>query len=326
MIDMGLLRRTLTCLRPALCLAAAALLTQCAHRETLVAYRDPALIERKNETFGYRKWLAKDSQPDVVIIALHGFDGASIDYENLGKDLLKKQPNTALYAYEVRGQGSDPKRDRRGDIDNPADWYQDLDTFTGIIRKRHPGAKIVWMGESMGALITAHSWQQAPAGYKPCDALIFSSPVVKIRKDVPPWKVGLLNTAATIAPMARFSLEQLSGGQDVQMTHTSSHTEQAETNAWHVETNTLRLLSTLGRHIESMDSCATTFRVPVLVLHGKKDFFTDEEAVWSFTGSIPKTTPVTTKIYPDAYHLLMYDTHKDEVIRDIEKWVDGLRK
>ncbi|BCU78295.1 monoacylglycerol lipase [Luteolibacter sp. LG18] len=323
---MGLLRRTLTYLRPAVCLAGVALLSQCAHHETLVAYKDQALVERKNETFGYRKWLAKDADPDVVIIALHGFDGASIDYENLGKDILKNQPKTALYAYEVRGQGSDPKRVRRGDIDDPADWYRDLDTFTGIIRKRHPHAKIVWMGESMGALITAHSWQQAPLDRKPCDALIFSSPVVKIRKDVPPWKVGLLNTAAEIAPTARLSLEQLSGGQDVQMTHTTKHTEQAETNAWHVEKNTLRLLSTLGRHIESMDACATTFRVPVLVLHGGKDFFTDEEAIRSFTGSIPKGTPVTTRIYPDAYHLLMYDTLKDEVIRDVEKWVDGLRK
>jgi len=326
MIHTGSLRRILTCLRPISGLAGLVVLTQCAHHETLVLNRDPAMIERKNETFGFRKWVSKTETPDIVIVALHGFDGASIDYENLGKDLLLKQPKTALYAYEVRGQGSDPKRDRRGDIDTPSDWYRDLLVFNDLVKKRHPGAKIVWMGESMGALITAHTWEQHAEGPHPCDAMIFSSPVVQIRKDVPAWKVGLLDVAAAAAPKARVSLEQISGGQDVQMTHTTKHTEQAETNAWHVEKNTLRLLSTLGHHIKTMDECAATIRVPVLILHGKKDFFTDETDVWTFTASIPKTTPVTTRIYPDAYHLLMYDTHKDEVIHDIEKWVDRLRK
>lgn len=301
------------------------LLTDCAPRYTLVSHRDAAKVAEKNETFGFRKWVAKDTDPDVVIIGIHGFDGASIDYENLGKSLLKNQPGTALYAYEVRGQGSDPLKPRRGDIDDPQRWYVDLDTFTGLVRKRHPGARVVWMGESMGALIASHAWRIAPPGKPPCDGLILSSPVVKIRDDVPPWKVGLLNLAAVTAPTARVSLEALSGGEDVQMTHTSTHTEQAETNAWHVDKHTLRLLSALGRHIGSMDECAETFRVPVLILHGGRDFFTTDDAVREFSSHIPSGVPVTTRIYPDSYHLLMYDTRKDDVIRDIERWTGRFR-
>jgi alpha-beta hydrolase superfamily lysophospholipase len=325
MIRIGLLCNTPRCFQSVLWLVGAALLTQCASREILVKHTDAAKIARKNETFGYRKWVSKETKPDVVIIGLHGFDGASIDYENLGKDLLKNHPRVGLYAYELRGQGSDPKRDRRGDISRPSDWYRDLDVFTTMIRQRHPGAKIVWMGESMGALILSHSWRQAPAGTNPCDAIILSSPVVKIRDDIPSWKVAMLHLASVAAPKARFSLEQLSGGQDVQMTHNTKHTEQAETNSWHVETNTLRLLSALGLHIQDMDDCAATFRVPVLILHGSKDYFTNGEAIEEFTRSIPPEVPVTTKIYPDAYHLLMYDRDKDKVIRDIGRWVDALK-
>lgn len=305
---------------------ALALLPQCAPRETLVSHRDPVRQAMKNETFGYRKWVSPATEPDIAIIALHGFDGASIDYENLGKALLKTQPKTALYAYEVRGQGSDPLRSRRGDIENPTEWYQDLEVFTAMVRQRHPKAKIVWMGESMGALITAHTWQKDAVKKAPCDALVFSSPVVKIRDDVPPWKVGLLNAAATAAPLARLSLEELSGGQDVQMTATTMHSEQAETNAWHVDKHTLRLLSTLGHHISSMNECATTFRVPVLILHGGRDYFTSDQAIRDFASHIPRGVPVTTKFYNNAYHLLMYDVRKEEVIRDIGKWIEGLRK
>jgi acylglycerol lipase len=305
---------------------AALALANCSPHYTLVNQRKSSEeIARRNETFGYRKWVAKNVKPDVVVIALHGFDGASLDYENLGKDLLVRQPKTALYAYELRGQGNDPLKPRRGDIDHPANWYQDLDTFTGMIRKRHPNAKIVWMGESMGALILSHAWCQAPANRPPCDALVLSSPVVKIRQDIPKWKVDLLNFAATTAPLARISLNTLSGGQDVQMTHDSTHSTQVQTNAWHVEKNTLRLLSTIGDQISSMNECARTFDVPVLVLHGGKDFFTDEAALWDFVRNIPADTPKTVRLYPDSYHLLMHDKQKDKVIRDVEDWVGRLR-
>lgn len=306
---------------------AALALAHCSPHYTLVNQpKHSEEIARRNETFGYRKWVAKHAEPDVVIIGLHGFDGASLDYENLGKYLLSSQPKTALYAYELRGQGNDPLKPRRGDIDHPADWYVDLDTFTRTIRKRHPGAKIVWMGESMGALILSHAWCQAPANRPPCDALILSSPVVKIREDVPKWKVDLLHLAADTAPLARISLDTLSGGQDVQMTHDSTHSTQVQTNAWHVEKNTLRLLSTIGDQISSMNECARTFDVPVLVLHGNKDFFTDESALREFVRHIPASTPKTVRIYPDSYHLLMHDRQKEKVVRDVGKWVDRLRR
>jgi len=315
-------------LRPSSWLAAMVVLglSHCAPHYTLVSQpKDQATLDRMHETFGFRKWVSAKSDPDLVIIGIHGFCGASIDYENLGKDLLKNQPKTALYAYEVRGQGSDPFKERRGDIDDPKLWYRDLLAFTGMVRKRHPDAKILWMGESMGGLIAAHTWRESLNGHPPCDGLILSSPVVKIRSDVPEWKKEILKLAAAAAPTGRISIEALAGGQSVQMTHTSTHVEQAETNAWNIDEHTFRLLDALSNHIESMNSCAETFRVPVLVLHGGKDFFTEDSSVREFMSHIPRRTPKKLLYYPDAYHLLMYDTRKDQVIRDIERWLIGFR-
>lgn len=81
-----------------------------------------------------------------------------IDYENLGNYLIKEHPEVALYAYDIRGQGFDPVRERRGDIDAPDNWYRDLHTFTELVRKNHPRAKIVWQGESMGSLILSNAY------------------------------------------------------------------------------------------------------------------------------------------------------------------------
>ncbi|MBB5351168.1 alpha-beta hydrolase superfamily lysophospholipase [Haloferula luteola] len=303
----------------------AVLLASCAPSYQLVTANPKQAV--KEETFSYRKWQRHGTNPDVVVIALHGFSGASIDYENLASYLMRHQPSTALYAYEVRGQGRDPKKDRRGDIDDPANWSNDLLTFTRLIKSRHPDATLVWFGESMGSLILSKTYHdQIAAGHSPpCDALALSSPVVTLRSDFPTWKKELVRGLSVVAPAARISMDTLSGGQDVQMTETSFHSEQSETNSWNLETNTLRLLVALGDLIDEMPANAEAFREPTLILHGGKDFFTTKADVQAFANHIPAATPLTECYYPEAHHLLMYDTDKDQVIQDIARWLDTLR-
>ena len=296
----------------------------CAPQYTLVNHRNP--LSAKNDSFGYRKWISETTEPDVVIIGIHGFCGASIDYANLGNHLLRYQPRTGLYAYEVRGQGSDPIRERRGDIGDPEDWYRDLFAFTQLVQEQHPQAKIVWFGESLGALIAAYAWREAPANDPPCDGLILSSPIVRFRDDIPAWTPGLVQIAATTLPLARISLDTLAGGQDVQMTQTSHHSEQVKTNSYNIEKHTLRLIGTLGRHIGNMNECATHFSSPVLILHGGKDYFNNDSDLRGFVARIPVGVSKTYHNYPNAYHLLMYDAEKDAIFRDIERWVNQLRK
>jgi alpha-beta hydrolase superfamily lysophospholipase len=275
------------------------------------------------QTFGYRTWKRKKIEPDIVIIGIHGFCGASIDYKNLGEHLVKRQPNTAVYAYEVRGQGSDPIYERRGDIGNPADWYADLDIFTRLVKKKHPDAQIIWYGESMGALIATHAYCSAPAGNPPCDALVLSSPIVRFKDDIEPWKIALVQTAAATLPLARVPLDALAGEQDVQMTQESeSHLDQAKTNSYNIEKHTLRLLGTLAKLIDGMNTCAEKLEVPVLVLHGGQDYFNNDSDIRGFIARIPESAPTTYHNYPDAFHLLMYDEKRDKIFRDVEKWLN----
>jgi len=295
----------------------------CAPQTTMVNHQNPTAA--KGESFGYRKWISKKIDPDVIIIGIHGFCGASIDYTNLGKHLLQYQPRTGLYAYEVRGQGSDPIRERRGDIGDPKDWYNDLFAFTQLVEEQHPDAKIVWFGESMGAMIASQAWRMAPANSPPCDGLILSSPIVRFRDDIPAWTPGLVQIAATTLPLARVSLDTLAGGQDVQMTQTSNHKDQIQTNSYNVEQYTLRLIGALARHIDDMNACATQFRSPILVLHGGKDYFNNDSDVRGFVARIPAGVSKTYHNYPQAYHLLMYDAKKEEIFKDVERWLNRLR-
>jgi alpha-beta hydrolase superfamily lysophospholipase len=195
-----------------------------------------------------------------------------------------------------------------------------------LVQEQHPDAKIVWFGESMGALIASQALRESPASAPPCDGLILSSPIVRFRDDIPAWTPGLVQVAATTLPLARVSLETLSGGQDVQMTQTSHHTEQSKKNSYSVDEYTLRLIGALAGHIDQMNNCATQFRSPVLVLHGGKDYFNNDSDLRGFVARIPEGVSKTYRNYPKAYHLLMYDAERDAIFKDIEKWVTQLRK
>lgn len=284
------------------------------------------MLNAQNASFGYRKWISESIEPEVVVIGIHGFCGAAIDYANLGNYLLQHRSRAGLYAYEVRGQGSDPIHERRGDIGDPQDWYSDLFAFTQLVKERHPGAKIVWFGESMGAMIASQALRESPANEPICDGLILSSPIVRFRDDIPAWTPGLVQIAATTLPLARVSLDTLSGGQNVQMTQTSHHTEQSKKNSYSVEAYTLRLIGALAGHIDNMNDCATRFRSPILVLHGGKDYFNNDSDVRGFVARIPSGVSKTYHNYPQSYHLLMYDAKKEVVFRDVDLWLNKLRK
>ncbi len=289
------------------------------------SWQESSLANAEGETFGYRKWLDAETEPDVVIIGIHGFCGASMDYNNLGKYLLRHQPETALYAYELRGQGSDPIQERRGDIGKAEDWYADLSAFTALVRERHPRAKVVWYGESMGALIATHAWCEAPEDQHLIDGLVLSSAIVRFHDDIPDWVPGLVRVAAHALPERRITLETLMQGEDVQMTGESSHTEQADKNPWHVDQYTLRLIGNLTRLIAGMNDCAKELDVPLLVLHGEHDELNQDSDIRGFLARLPEGSDAIYHHYKGAYHLLMHDRQKRKVFRDVAAWVDGLR-
>ena len=271
------------------------------------------------EPFGYRAWKREHFDQNLVVIGIHGFCGASIDYANLGNYLVKRQSDIAVYAYEVRGQGSDQIQERRGDIGHPSQWYTDLEAFTQLVRSRHPKAKIIWYGESMGSLIATHALCSAPKGNPPCDGLILSSPIVRFKDEFEPWKVALVRVAAATAPLARIPIETLASGENIQMTQYSSHGDQL--NSYHIEKHTLRLLGTLAKLIDGMNACAPEIEIPTLVLHGEEDYFNNDSDLRGFIARFSDKTNVTYRNYENSYHLLMYDKKKEKIFRDVAKWL-----
>jgi alpha-beta hydrolase superfamily lysophospholipase len=275
------------------------------------------------EKFAYTRWMPKE-KPRTVIVGVHGISGAASDYKPLAKRVLKEFSDVAIYSAETRGQGNDPVKERRGHIGKRSDWFRDLTTFTALIRQRHPGARIIWCGESMGALIVLHAYAASEKKDQLCDAMILSSPITAIRDDFPRWKITLANIASILFPTARVSLETLSGQSEVRVTKDTVHSEQVENNSYHVKRHTLRLLTTLGKMMQTFPKAGESLDLPVIVLHGGKDVFSKSEDVKAFVDGLPEKATVTRKFYPESFHLLFFDHQSDKVVADIAKWVKEL--
>ena len=280
-------------------------------------------VSYDGDHFGYRKW--KPEKSHTVIIGVHGISGYSGDYENLAKHLRASHRGIALYAPETRGQGMDPNKNRVGDIRSRREWIKDLYTFTGLVRAKHPGARIVWLGESMGSLITMHAYHQTPPGSKKPDAMILASPIVDIRSKLPEWKLVTVQAVAALLPKLRISLESLSSGERPVVTKDDVHEQQAAKNEWYVPRYTLRLLLTLGKMADGMRELAGRVRCPILVVHGGNDIFTPKEKVDRLCACIPRKVPHRQLFYKESFHLLMYDHQRDGIFRDISKWLKETR-
>lgn len=311
-----------------------ALLPSCAsHPAVSSPVPQPALHANSFTTFDgdrfpYHKWLPKNGHhPKTVIIGFHGIAGASSDLSNLGEHLQEQLPTAAVYAPDLRGQGNDPVSTRRGDIPHPHEWYRDIYTFTNLVRKEHPRAKIVWCGESMGSLIALHATAAATrtSDTLPCDALILSSPITRVHDDFPKWKQTALRWGANLFPRLRVSLESLSGEKEVRVIKDVVHQDQVETNSYHVSAFTLRLLFTLGTMIETLPEQAGRLELPVLLLHGGHDIFSKPEDVESFERRFPPTATVRRTFYPESFHLLFYDHQREKVLADITNWLRKIK-
>lgn len=276
------------------------------------------------DTFPYLSWAPEKKSISTVLIGFHGISGAADDYKNLANALQKESPNIAVYAPNLRGQGRDPIQSRRGDLAHPHTWFRDAHTFTRLVRERHPEARIIWCGESMGSLIALHATVSKENQSPPCDALILSSPVVHISPEkLSPAKRFGLRVVATLFPKARVSLEGISGAEQTKVTNDTIHQEQVNHNDWHVPRFTLRLLRHLERLISEMPAQASKTELPVLLLHGGRDVFSHPEDIVRFEKNFPGTTTVQRQYYPQSYHLLFYDDAREHIFSDISRWLGG---
>ncbi len=266
----------------------------------------------------WREWpVPSGVQEKAVVITVHGLSGAASDFWLLGERLPPQ--GCTVYGYELRGQGNDPDKAKRGDIRSAKLWLQDLHAFHRLVKARHPGKPIIWYGESLGSLIALHTAVDYPGGP---DGLVLASPVAGLRQKISPVQELALRGTSFVVPRVRLTLGGLAGVDEskIRVTSTSTHGGQMARTPHHVGEFSLRLLREIGSLIDRNPAAARRLSVPVLVLGSPHDVVSSPDQVQVLFGQIGSQDKVL-HWYSRSYHLLLHDVQHDQVVADLEQWL-----
>lgn len=254
------------------------------------------------------------------MICVHGLSGAATDFIPLGEFVQKA--GLACFAVNLRGQGSDPHRPRRGAALDLEDISRDISAFAQAMHSRQNETPLWVCGESMGALILA--WMLAAGRLdQPVCGAILSVPVVDLIKPIP-WVVRkAVRALATVVPNLRFFPSWFVSGklEPLRVTRDEEHELWLRNAPHYIPAFTFRFLHQLGKLIESSDQVAAKMETPCLVLAAGQDVFLRPEQVRTWFDRLAASDK-TFRLYPNAYHLLWNDWDKDIVLADVLGWLN----
>ena len=258
----------------------------------------------------YQAWLPINRTRRAVLINLHGLGDHSGLYPNLGNRM--PQAGLALYAYDMRGNGRSP-----GQRAYLRGWYQyreDLEAFLTQVREWEPGLPVFLLGNSLGGLVVLEYALHHAEGL--AGVIAAAPPLGKL--GVPPILMAVGRLLSRVLP--RFSLRV---GMDLTGLARDPAVVQAVLADPHFHRRgTARLSTEVTAAIERVQRGATSFRLPLLILHGSADRMVLPDGSRTFFSKV-RFPGSELKEYSDAYHGLFADLDAAEVMGDLLGWIEA---
>ncbi len=291
----------------------------------------PALLAPTEDTGSYSltTWRAEDGaemplrrwippaprQPRAVILALHGFN----DYGNGFADAATwwaAESGIVTYAPDQRGFGAAPY---------PGLWAglprlrADLYELSLLLRRRHPGLPLYWLGESMGGALVLAALVPDPTDNalpRP-DGAILVAPAVWGRATMPLSYRLTLALASHSLPWLRLSGRGLGiqASDNIPMLRRYSADplviKQTRIDAIHGLVGLMDHGLAAGPQLDP--------QLPLLLLYGGKDQVIRKAPLEQFATSLAGQRRIA--VYDAGWHMLLRDLKAAIVWRDVAAWV-----
>jgi len=257
---------------------------------------------------GLTAWLPPEGQePSAVIIGLHGMNDYANTFYLAGPWFAER--GVATYAYDARGFGRSPNRGIWG---GERLMTEDLRTAVMVARRQHPNAKIVVIGDSMGAATTIATFGAANAPH--VDRIILVAPAVWGWSTLPDtYAVTLWLSAHTVPWTAVEPPRRLT------RSRTASDNREALIQAgraphmiWSTRIDALYGLVSL---METAADRSANLDGDVLFLYGQNDQIIPRASALAAARRLPSSA--RTALYAHGWHWLLRDLQREVVYQDI---------
>ncbi|GMR11719.1 MAG: monoacylglycerol lipase [Anaerolineae bacterium] len=257
-----------------------------------------------------QRWQA-DVPTRAVIAIVHGFGEHSGRYMNLVNHLVPR--GHVVCGVDLRGHGRSPGS--RGHIDRWEDYREDLRSFLQWISTWEPARPRFVLGHSMGALIVLDFVLRYPGGL--AGAIVSGVPLepVGVASPLLVTTARLLSRVWPGFPLS-LNLETAALSRDPEVVRAYEEDPLVHGTAsarWGTET-----LDT----IEWIKDHTSDVRLPLLMIHGGADRINAAEGTRRFFEAVTHPDKEL-RVYPAAYHEPHNDQDWQEVVSDVERWIES---
>lgn len=255
-----------------------------------------------------RSWLP-EGEPAAVIVGLHGFNDYSNAFSGAGRWLAAE--GLAVYAYDQRGFGAAPGR---GLWPGTETLTRDLGDVVAAVRARHPGKRVVVLGESMGGAVTlaALASDQPPA----VDGAVLSAPAVWGRGAMPLYQRLVLAVMARLAP----ELELTGKGLDIWPSNNIGMLIGLSRDPLVIKATRVDTIYGLTDLMDAAQEAAGQVDLPLLWLYGARDEVVPPTPTLEAAATLDPAKGQRFVLYPNGWHMLFRDLGGETVLRDVAAW------
>lgn len=273
-----------------------------------IAEADDTFIGVDGLNIFFRSW-HPETKPRGVVVIVHGFNSHSGYYQWTARQLVDS--GLAVYALDLRGRGhSDGERYY---IDRFADYVSDVAGMVHIAKSREPGLPVFLLGHSAGGVVSCIYTleNQSELAGLICESFAHQVPA-------PDFALAVLKGLSHVAPHAHVLALK---NEDFSRDPAAVKAMNADPLIAH-ESQPTKTVAEMVRADERLKKEFPLITLPVLILHGTADKATKpggSQLFFDTAGSADKTL----KFYDGHFHDLLADVGKEQVMQDIEDWIDA---
>lgn len=264
----------------------------------------------RDSSIYYQAWLP-DGECKAAILIVHGLGEYSGRYMNVVNHLVPK--GYALYGFDLYGHGkSDGQREF---VQSFEDFTSTVGEYKAMVKSWQPDKPIFILGHSMGGLIVTTYLLDHSEEFQ---GAVISAPSVMIPDGINKGTIFAGKVFSKIAPkMGVMGLDANGVSRDPEVVKAYVN----DPMVFHGKT-TARLSSELLGAIMLANEEMEKITVPFIAVQGSEDYLVNPagtKMLYERASSKDKTL----KIYEDLYHEVFNEPEHDQVLSDVEAWLDA---
>lgn len=261
-----------------------------------------------------QSWLPKDNKIACVLMTMHGMNAHGYYYALLADRMINS--GIAVYSADYRHHGL--SEGKKGDLPDPLRLVQDMKELADELKRRHPGAKFVAAGESMGGAVCVNLLMKNKGL---ADGMILFAPALFPHIEASPREVNA--APAFLSSLFKDPTEPVisaTGGEERGMRNPAC-IQYDKNDPHHLKMISVRYLTSVSRLVARAAILGPwNISIPSLIFQGGADKAVSPEATKLFFRLLTSKDK-TFKFYPEAYHCLQTDPDCEDMADIAREWI-----